>query len=213
VVTTRSYDQQCGIARALDLVGERWALLVVRDLILGPKRFTDLRASLPGIATNVLSQRLKELERAGVIRRRPLPPPAASTVYELTEYGRDLEPILLALGRWGARTIGERTPDRSIRSEWFGVGLKAYFRPEAAEDVHATIAMRFDDGQLTVRLDAGELSVTAAPADEADLTLTASDPGVVAGFLAGGPVPAAALAPQGDLSLLKRLPAIFPLRS
>jgi DNA-binding HxlR family transcriptional regulator len=213
VETVRTYGQHCGIARALDLVGERWAMLVVRDLVLGPKRFTDLRESLPGIATNVLTQRLKQLERDGVIRRRLLPPPAASTVYELTEYGRELEPVLLSLGRWGARTIGERTPERSIRSEWFGVGLKAYFRPEAAEDVHATIAMRFDDGGLTLRLDGGGLSVTTAPADEADLTLTATDPGVIAGFLAGGPVPAAALSPEGDLSLLRRLPAIFPLRT
>ena len=184
-------------------------MLVIRDLILGPKRFTDLRESLPGIATNVLTQRLKELEYAGIVSRRPLPPPAASTVYELTEYGRELEPALLALGRWGAKTIGEATPDRSVRSEWFGVGLKAYFQPDVAADVHATVSMRFDDGGLTVRLDRGEISVTTLTADEADLTLTASDPRVVAGFLAGE-VPAKALSPEGDRALLKRLPAIFP---
>ena len=184
-------------------------MLVIRDLILGPKRFTDLRESLPGIATNVLTQRLKELEYAGIVSRRPLPPPAASTVYELTEYGRELEPALLALGRWGAKTIGEATPDRSVRSEWFGVGLKAYFQPDVAADVHATVSMRFDDGGLIVRLDRGEISVTTLTADEADLTLTASDPRVVAGFLAGE-VPAKALSPEGDRALLKRLPAIFP---
>lgn len=211
--TIRSYRQHCGIARALDLVGERWALLVVRDLILGPKRFTDLRESLPGIATNVLTQRLKQLERDGVISRRPLPPPAASTVYELTEYGRELEPALFALGRWGARSIGEPTPDRSIRSEWFGVGLKAYFQPDAARDVHATIALRFDDSALTVCLDGGDISVITNGPDVADLTLTAADPGVLAGYLAGGPVPAEALSPEGDLALLTRLPAIFPLRT
>jgi hypothetical protein len=114
---------------------------------------------------------------------------------------------------WGAKTIGDPTPERSIRSEWFGVGLKAYFRPDAAEDVHATIAMRFADGGLTVRLEGGDISVTTLEADGADLTLTANDPGVVAGFLAGGPVSAAALSPEGDLALLERLPAIFPLRS
>jgi len=209
VETVRTYRQHCGIARALDLVGERWAMLVIRDLILGPKRFTDLRESLPGIATNVLTQRLKQLEQAGIVSRRPLPPPAASTVYELTEYGRELEPVLLALGRWGAKTIGEATPDRSVRSEWFGVALKAHFRPHQTEDVHATIAMRFDDGGLTVRLDGGDVSVTTLPADEADLTLTASDLRMVAGFLAGG-VPATALSPEGDLALVTRLPAIFP---
>src|SRR5919199_1777683 len=114
----RSYGQFCGIARALDLVGERWALLVVRELVLGPKRFSDLRAGLPGIGTNVLTTRLRELEAGGVIARRELPPPAGSTVYQLTEYGRELQPVLLALGRWGARSMGEREPGQALRSEW-----------------------------------------------------------------------------------------------
>src|SRR5919198_6110493 len=102
-MTSRTYEQFCGVARALDLVGERWALLVVRDLVLGPKRFTDLRRGLPGMGTNILAARLKELEHAGVVRRRTLPPPAASAVYELTEWGHELEPVVLALGRWGSR--------------------------------------------------------------------------------------------------------------
>jgi DNA-binding HxlR family transcriptional regulator len=210
VVTNRTYGQQCGIANALDLVGERWALLVIRDLILGPKRFTDLRTSLPGIATNVLTQRLKQLERDGIVRRRFLPPPAASTVYELTEYGRELEVALLAFGRWGARTLPERVPERASRSEWFGVALKAYFRPEAAADIRATVAMRFDDGFLTLRLHEGELDVSTAATDHADLTIEAVDAGPVAAFLAGREV---RLAAEGDLALLERLPAIFPLRS
>src|ERR671933_2557575 len=126
-MTSRSYDQFCGVARALDLVGERCALLIVRDLILGPKRFTDLRRGLPGIGTNVLAARLKELERAGVVRRRTLPPPAASAVYELTDYGRELEEILLAFGRWGARTMGQRDPRYALRSEWLALALKAFF--------------------------------------------------------------------------------------
>src|SRR5205085_12111953 len=145
-MTSRSYDQFCGIARALDLVGERWALLIVRDLILGPKRFTDLRRGLPGIGTNVLAARLKELERGGVVARRALPPPAASVVYELTEYGRALEGPLLALGRWGALSLGAREDGQALRSEWLAVALKAFFRPEAAADLRATIALRFDDG-------------------------------------------------------------------
>ena len=98
----RTYNQYCGLARALDLVGERWALLVVRELVLGPKRFTDLQAGLPGIGTNILSARLRELEESGVVARRTLPPPAASAVYELTPYGRELEPAVDALGRRGA---------------------------------------------------------------------------------------------------------------
>ena len=213
MVTTQSYSQHCGIAHALDLVGERWALLVVRDLILGPKRFTDLRASLPGIATNVLAQRLKELEHNSVFQRRLLPPPAASAVYELTEYGRELESALLAFGRWGARSMGEQTPDKTARSEWFGVGLKAYFQPDAARGLHATIAMCFADGDLVIRIDDGEIAVTSGETDGADLTLTAVNAGPVAAFLAGEPVPAQTLSPEGDLALLARLPAIFPLRS
>src|SRR3954465_204093 len=98
----RTYGDRCGIARALDVVGERWALLVVRELLLGPKRFTDLRAGLPNIGPDVLAQRLRDLEGSGLVRRATLPPPAASAVYELTERGADLEEVVLALGRWGS---------------------------------------------------------------------------------------------------------------
>jgi DNA-binding HxlR family transcriptional regulator len=104
MASMRTYDDGCAAAHALDLVGERWALLVVRELLLGPKRFTDLRAGIPKASPNVLAQRLRELERAGVVRRRKLPPPAASRVYELTEWGLELEPAVISLGRWGARS-------------------------------------------------------------------------------------------------------------
>jgi DNA-binding HxlR family transcriptional regulator len=210
VETVRSYRQHCGIARALDLVGERWALLVVRDLVLGPKRFTDLRASLPGIATNVLTQRLKQLERDGIVSRRLLPPPAASTVYELTEFGRELEPVLLAFGRWGAKTMGAPSPGTWIRSQWFGVALKAHFQPEAAQDVHATIALLFEDEGLTVRIDGSEVDVSIGVREDVDLTLSAPSPIPLVAFLSGAPVPAAALSPEGDAALLARLPEIFP---
>jgi DNA-binding HxlR family transcriptional regulator len=208
VVTSRSYRQYCGIARAFDLVGERWALLVVRELVLGPKRFTDLRQGLPGIATNVLTQRLKQFERDGVVRRRTLPPPAASTVYELTEYGRELEPIMLDLGRWGARTMGLRAPDQSLRSEWLAVALKAFFRPEAAQDVRATIELRLEDGVYTVRLDDGRLEIAAGETETADLRLSTGTEALL-GFLTGAAVPLEALSADGDLELLRRLPVIF----
>ena len=207
-MTSRSYDQFCGIARALDLVGERWALLVVRDLILGPKRFTDLRRGLPGIGTNVLAARLKELERGGVVARRTLPPPAASTVYELTEYGRTLETPLLALGCWGARSMGARQPEQALRSEWFGVALKAFFRPEAAADLKAEVELRFDDGTLLARLDHGTLVVEPASPNGADLVLTTEVETLIA-YLAGAAVPPAALEPEGDQTLLERLPQVF----
>jgi DNA-binding HxlR family transcriptional regulator len=206
-MTSRSYDQFCGVARALDLVGERWALLVVRDLVLGPKRFTDLRRGLPGIGTNVLAARLKELEGGGVVARRALPPPAASTVYELTEYGRALEGALLALGRWGARSMGERRPEQTLRSEWFGVALKAFFRPEAAAEVKAEIELRFDDGTLLARLDHGSLVVEPAAPNGADLVLE-TEVETLIGFLAGA-LPSRALRSEGDGALLERLPQIF----
>jgi DNA-binding HxlR family transcriptional regulator len=204
----RSYDQFCGVARALDLVGERWALLVVRDLILGPKRFTDLKQGLPGIGTNVLAARLKELESAGVVQRRTLPPPAASTVYELTSYGRELEHALLAFGRWGARSMGERAPQQALRSEWLAVALKAFFQPEAAAEVRATIELRFDDAVFRAHIDNGSLEVSPATENGADLVLT-TDPETLVGFLAGARVPRLALAPEGDRALLAKLPQIF----
>jgi DNA-binding HxlR family transcriptional regulator len=207
----RTYAQFCGIARALDLIGERWALLVIRDLLLGPKRFTDLRRGLPGIGTNVLAARLKELERADVVARRKLPPPAASTVYELTDYGRALEGPLLALGRWGARSLGQREQGQSLRSEWLAVALNAFFRPEAAVDVSATVELRFDDGTFLARIDRGSLFVEPALQDGADLVLT-TDVETLIGFLGGADVPKAALAPEGDRSLLERLPGIFSFR-
>jgi DNA-binding HxlR family transcriptional regulator len=207
-VTERSYDQYCGIARGLDLVGERWALLVVRDLVLGPKRFTDLKRGLPGIGTNVLAERLRGLARAGVVRRRILPPPAASSVYELTEYGRELESALLAFGRWGAKSMGPRQPRHSLRSEWLAVAMKAFFRPEAAAKLRATVELRFDDGAYQARIDRGSVLIGPAWGQGADLVLT-TDVETLIAFLGGAPVPAAALAPEGDLALVEQLPRIF----
>lgn len=205
---TRTYSQYCGVARALDLVGERWALLVIRELVLGPKRFTDLKAGLPGIGTNILAARLRELEEGGVVQRRRLPPPAASAVYELTEYGRELRPALLALGRWGAASLGERKPTQTLRSEWLAVALTAFFRPEAAGELEASIELHLTDGTYHARIDRGALQVVRSDADGADLVLTADEDTVI-GFLAGAPVPPEALSPEGDRELLGRLPQIF----
>jgi DNA-binding HxlR family transcriptional regulator len=208
VKQARTYGQHCGIARALDLVGERWALLVIRELVLGPKRFTDLRAGLSGVATNVLTDRLKQLERDGVVRRRTLPPPAASTVYELTEYGRELEPTLLAFGRWGAKSLGPRGGKQLVRPEWFCVALKAFFQPEAARGVRATVDLDLDGERFAVRIDRGSLEISAGAPDASELRLT-TDPQTLVRYLAGEGVPARALAADGDGALLERLPAIF----
>lgn len=181
---SRSYRQFCGLARALDLVGERWALLVVRELALGPKRFTDLLGGLPGVSTNVLSARLRELERGDVIRRRFLPPPAASAVYELTEYGRELEPAMLALGRWGARSLGTRGGEQAFRSHWLALALKAFFHPEAARGVNAVYEVRLRDGAFTLRVRNRAVEVVPGSADRADLVLEVDDDALVA-LLAG----------------------------
>jgi DNA-binding HxlR family transcriptional regulator len=205
VTNGRSYKQYCGIARGLDLIGERWALLVIRELVFGPKRFTDLRHGLPGIATNVLSERLRQLQLNGVIASRRLPPPAASDVYELTAYGEELVPIMLSLGRWGARTMGERLPEQTLRPEWLAVALRAFFRPEAAEGLTGTIGIDLSGTHFTVRLDDGRLEIASGANGDADLTIEA-EPEALIGFLSGAP---ARVQAEGDRELLERLPAIF----
>jgi len=142
--TARTYGEACGIPRALDRVGERWALLVVRELLLGPKRFTDLKTGLPAASPNVLAQRLRELEQAGIVRKRRLPPPAASQVYELTEWGAELEPVLVALGRWGARApLDPEYMGMSIDSHI--VSLATLFDGELAGDLEASLELRMGD--------------------------------------------------------------------
>jgi DNA-binding HxlR family transcriptional regulator len=204
----KRYEQYCPMAHALDLVGDRWALLVIRELMHGPKRYTDLVDCLPGIGTNILAARLRDLEGHGVVTRRTLPPPAASKVYELTDYGRELEEPLLAIGRWGARSLGRREPGHALRSEWLAVALKAFFRPEAAADLRVTVALRLDDAAFRVRVDRGSLTVEPGAEDGADLVVT-TDVETLLGFLAGAEVPREALAPEGELELLERLPQIF----
>ena len=130
-MTGKTYDQYCGVARALDVVGERWTLLVVRELSSGPKRYTDLLSGIPGIATDMLAARLKTLEEHEVVVRRVLPPPAASTVYELTELGQRLEPVLRELGKFGLEILGKRK-NESFRIHWLALPVRTMFRPERA---------------------------------------------------------------------------------
>jgi DNA-binding HxlR family transcriptional regulator len=207
VISERTYNQYCGVARALDLIGERWALLVVRELALGPKRFTDLRQGLPGIATNVLSLRLRQLERDGIVARRQLPPPAPAQIYELTEHGRDLVPIMLALGRWGASTMGGRSAAQALRAEWLALALKAFFDGEAAEELDASVGLDLGGAQFTLHLESGALEVTPGPYGAVDLAIAAG-PELLMQFLAGAPV---SIQAEGDRGLLERLPALFPL--
>ena len=204
----RSYGQYCGLARSLDLVGERWALLVVRELLLGPKRFTDLLEGLPGVSTNVLATRLRQLERAGVLERKVLPPPAASSVYELTGYGRALEPAVAALGRWGAASLVERGPDQVLRSHWLALALKAFFHPDAASGVTRVYEARLREGAFRLAVTDGTLEVGPATGDGADLTLEADDDALV-GVLAGRLEPSAVIVAEGDPAELARFVELF----
>jgi DNA-binding HxlR family transcriptional regulator len=165
----RTYGDPCGVARALDAVGERWALLVVRELLLGPKRFSALHRGLGAVSQNVLAQRLRELEAAGIVRRRRLGPPAGSWAYELTEEGAALEPVLVALGRWGRNR--PMTAQAELSVDALVLALQTTFDPVAAGDLEALLDLRVDDDQLEVRVAGGLLSVTRASAREPDATL------------------------------------------
>jgi DNA-binding HxlR family transcriptional regulator len=165
----KRFDQYCPVANALSIVGERWALLVVRELLKGPRRYTDLAAGLPGIGTNVLATRLRELEAGGVVARRKLPPPAASTVYELTEYGAGLEEVMHAIARWGARSLGLPRREDDLEPEWGLNAFPALFYPERARGLTETYVIRVDDDAFTVRLADGRLSTAVGATDDADL--------------------------------------------
>lgn len=173
--TTRSYAQLCGIATALDVIGDRWTPLVLRDLLLGPLRFGDLAEGLPGIGTNTLAARLKHLEASGVVHRRLLPLPDRGTVYELTPYGRELEPILMALGRWGTKSMGRLPSDVASRSRWLVAAILA-FHDESQRIARPTAwELRLTDGTFTVRAEGRSLTVTAGAPDDADLVITSQD--------------------------------------
>ncbi|MBO4254052.1 winged helix-turn-helix transcriptional regulator [Streptomyces griseorubiginosus] len=131
----RSYDQYCSAARALDLVGDRWTLLIVRELLAGPRRYTDLHADLPGVSTDVLASRLKDMERDGLTSRRRLPPPGAAYVYELTARGRELLPVLQALSLWGQEELGDRRPTDALRAHWFALPLLRALEGEGLVEV------------------------------------------------------------------------------
>jgi DNA-binding HxlR family transcriptional regulator len=181
---TRTRLDGCGIAHASDLLGQRWALLVVRELFLGPKRFTDLRAGIPDISPNVLGQRLRELEESGIVARRKLAPPAATQVYELTEWGRELEPAVLALGRWASGSpsfpVGaEMGPDSLV------LALKTAFRPEKAEGLEATYELRLGEIPFNVAVKDGRLEAARGEAEAPDATIH-SDTGPIAGVVFGG---------------------------
>ncbi|MFN2526444.1 MAG: winged helix-turn-helix transcriptional regulator [Actinomycetota bacterium] len=160
----RSYEQYCPLARALDVVGDRWAMLVLRELFFTPKRFTDLQTRLEGIAPNLLSRRLKELEAAELIARRRLDPPASATVYELTERGRSLEPAMLELARWGTQFLGSYEGDEAFNLEWLIPVMEEMADREAARGVRETYEFIIDGVPFSVKVDDGKVMVRAGHA-------------------------------------------------
>jgi DNA-binding HxlR family transcriptional regulator len=167
MATMRTYGDGCGIAHALDLVGERWALLVVRELLLGPKRFTDLRDGLPNASPNVLSQRLRDLEQAAIVRRRKLPPPAGSSVYELTEWGRELKPIVITLGAWAVRSPSFPR-DAPVGTDSVILALGTFFDADAAGDLDARYELCLGENTFHARIAGGEIEVDRSAAGEPD---------------------------------------------
>jgi DNA-binding HxlR family transcriptional regulator/putative sterol carrier protein len=211
----RTYGDACGVARALDVVGERWALLVVRELLLGPKRFTDLHRGLGKVSQNVLSQRLDELDRAGIVRRRRLGPPAGAWVYELTERGSELEPILIELGRWGRH--GAVPTDATMSADAFVLALKTTFDPSAAGDLEASVGLRLDDDAFKVAVADGRLAVTRASAEHADATVH-TDVATIRDVAFGGrrvedAAASGALRVEGDGDALQRVFDAFAKRT
>lgn len=173
---TKRFDQYCPVAHALALVGDRWALLIVRELLHGPKRYTDVAEGLPGIATNILAARLRGLEEAGIVRKRRLPPPAASTVYELTEYGAELEEVFYALARWGARSLGPPGPDDELYPEWGLNAVAALFSPEAARGLTETYVLRINGDVFSVSLENGRMHSSMAAAEDANVEVEVDMP-------------------------------------
>lgn len=214
MATRRTYDDACAAAHALDLVGERWALLVVRELLLGPKRFTDLRKGLPGVSTNVLAERLGELERSGVLRRRKLPPPAASRVYELTEWGEDLEPVIVSLGRWGARSPF-RPGDAGMSVDSLIISFRTMFDPRAAEDLEASYELVLGEESFRAVVSDGDFEIDRGEAEDPDATIETEVGALAALVYEGRSLTEARRAGdvkvEGDKSAVERFLTLFVL--
>jgi DNA-binding HxlR family transcriptional regulator len=204
MATARTYGEHCAVARALDVVGERWALLVVRELLLGPKRFTDLQAGLPNAKPSVVSHRLRELEEAGVVRRRKLGPPAGARVYELTDDGRDLEPIVIALGHWGIRVPTK--PDAVHGSDSIVLALKSRFDPNAATDLSGSFELRLGDDRYRIVVSEGGIAARRGEPEAPDAVIE-TDPETLGAMLLGGALGDVKI--EGDRELAERFLALY----
>ncbi|RZJ18062.1 MAG: transcriptional regulator [Brevundimonas sp.] len=207
----RWYDDACGTAHALELVGERWSLLIMRELMLGPRRFGDLRASLPGLSANILTQRLDSLEGTGILRRLRLPPPASVQVYELTRWGLEAEPIIRDLGRWAARSP-RHDPTLPLSPVSLMLSFRTMFDAAKAGAASLTLGFVLGEEEFTVCVHEGELNADRGRAGEADARITAS-PEVVAGAVYGDPaaLAGAELSIEGDRTAFLTFAGFFEL--
>lgn len=214
-MSKRTYDQYCAAARALDVVGDRWTLLLIRELLIGPKRYTDLLDGLPGIGTNLLADRLRSLAAAGVLRQRELPPPAASTVYELTERGRGLEPVVVDLARWGLELLDEYDGESAWRPEWSVLAMRATFRPDASKGVTETYRFRVGSEVFHATVDDGRVTTGRGPGPEPAVSVE-TDPETFLAVASGTlsleeAVESGAYGVEGEMEALRRCGEIFSL--
>ena len=205
----RSYGQFCSIAKALDVIGDRWTLLIVRELLLrGACRYTDLKNGLPGIATNLLADRIRELEAAGVVRREEAPPPVATTLVHLTEAGAELEPVLKALGWWGLRFMSASADTDEFRSQWFAYPVEFFLRDRDPQAPPASIELRTGADPAVIEVSGGAARLRVGPVPAPDLVL-AGRPQLIAGLLTGqltaAEVAEYGLEISGDTSVLDRI--------
>ncbi|HEX2231788.1 MAG TPA: winged helix-turn-helix transcriptional regulator [Thermoleophilaceae bacterium] len=212
-MSEHGYQQYCGLARALDVAGDRWTLLIVRELMPGPRRFTDLIDGLPGISRNLLTERLRALEREGIVARQELPPPAARQVYELTADGRDLADAMVPLIGWGAGRLGRRKPTETFRARWAGLAMATFADREAAKGVSETYQYLGDASAFYLVVDDGSIELHDGRAAAPTVTVTADEETLAE--IAGGNTTASAAAAAGALTIsgdrqaVKRLGRIF----
>jgi DNA-binding HxlR family transcriptional regulator/putative sterol carrier protein len=213
----RSYQQYCGAARALDVVGDRWTLLIVRELTFGPRRFTDLLDGLPGVSRNLLTARLRALERDGIVSRPELPPPAARRVYELTKEGRDLAEATVPLVAWGARRLGRRAPNETFRPQWAALAMATFADRDATRGLHETYQYVVDHTLFHFTVDDGSIELRDGRAENPAVTITTNEQ--TWAELASGETSATAAASRGALMLdgdkraMRRLARIFSRRT
>jgi len=204
----RRYDDACAAAHGMDLIGDRWAMPLVRELLLGPRRFSDIKASLRGISANVLSQRLEGLEAAGILYRRKLPPPASVQVYELTPWGYEAAPIFQALGRWAVRSP-RHDPTRPFTSVSLMLSMRTMFSAPAAGDFSARIQLRMGEESFFWVRERGDIRIGRGEIEAPDFTLAGSPSEIAAILYAGAPLESVAV--EGDIGLAKRFVTLFPM--